>query len=41
MKKITLDDIEQSLTAMQPVISVPRDISLAAKKALDKMLAMS
>jgi quinolinate synthase len=41
MKKITLEDIEQSLTTMQPVISVPQDISLAAKKALDKMLAMS
>lgn len=41
MKKITLDDIEQSLTTMQPVITVPRDVSLAAKKALDKMLAIS
>ena len=41
MKKITLDDIEQSLTTMQPVITVPPDVSLAAKKALDKMLAIS
>jgi quinolinate synthase len=41
MKKITLDDIEQSLETMQPVITVPRDVSLAAKNALDKMLAMS
>jgi quinolinate synthase len=41
MKKITLDDIEQSLITMQPVITVPGDISLAAKKALDKMLAIS
>ena len=41
MKKITLDDIEQSLVAMQPVITVPREISLAAGKTLDKMLAMS
>ena len=41
MKKTTLDDIEKSLTTMQPAITVPRDVSLAAQKALDKMLAMS
>lgn len=41
MKKITLDDIEKSLETMQPVITVPQDVSLAAKNALDKMLAMS
>lgn len=41
MKKITLDDIERSLDTMQPVITVPRDIGLAAKKALDRMLAAS
>ena len=41
MKKITLDDIEQSLKTMQPVITVPRNVSQAAKKALDKMLAVS
>lgn len=41
MKKITLDNIEQSLTAMQPVITVSQEVSLAAKKALDKMLAIS
>jgi len=41
MKKITLDDIEKSLVTMQPVITVPRDVSLAAKAALDKMLALS
>jgi len=41
MKKITLDDIEKSLTTMQPVITVPREVSVAAKKALDKMLALS
>jgi len=41
MKKITLDDIERSLATMQPVITVPREISLAARKTLDKMLAMS
>jgi quinolinate synthase len=41
MKKISLDDIERSLTTMQPVITVPRQVSEAAKKALDKMLAVS
>ena len=41
MKKITLDDIEKSLATMQPVITVSRKVSLAAKKALDKMLAIS
>ena len=41
MKKITLDDIERSLDTMQPVITVPRGIGLAAKNALDKMLATS
>ncbi|MEE9910531.1 MAG: quinolinate synthase NadA [Deltaproteobacteria bacterium] len=41
MKKITLDDIERSLMTMQPVITVSRDVSLAAKKTLDRMLAIS
>jgi quinolinate synthase len=41
MKKITLDDIEISLETMQPVITVPAAISLAAKTALDKMLAIA
>jgi len=41
MKKISLDDIERSLTMMQPVITVPRQVSVAAKKALDRMLAVS
>ena len=41
MKKITLDDIEKSLVTMQPVITVSREVSLAAKNALDKMLALS
>ncbi|NLN38125.1 MAG: quinolinate synthase NadA [Smithella sp.] len=41
MKKITLDDIEKSLTTMQPVVTVPQNISRAAKKALDKMLSLS
>lgn len=41
MKKITLDDIEKSLATMQPVITVSREVSVSAKKALDKMLALS
>ena len=41
MKKITLDDIEKSLATMQPVITVSREVSLAAKNALDKMLELS
>ena len=41
MKKITLDDIEKSLVTMRPVITVSREVSLAAKNALDKMLALS
>lgn len=41
MKKITLEDIEKSLTAMQPVITVPHEMRQAAKKALEKMLAAS
>lgn len=41
MKKITLDDIGKTLATLQPVITVPREISLAAKNALDKMLAIS
>lgn len=41
MKKITLDDIEKSLVTMRPVITVSQEVSLAAKNALDKMLALS
>ena len=41
MKKISLDDIERSLATLQPVVMVSRDVSLAAKKTLDKMLAFS
>jgi quinolinate synthase len=41
MKKITLDDIEQSLATMQPVITVSEDVRFAAKNTLDKMLAIS
>jgi quinolinate synthase len=41
MKKTTLDAIEQSLETMQPAITVSGNIRSAAKKALDKMLALS
>jgi quinolinate synthase len=41
MKKITLDDIERSLAAMQPVITVSREVALASRGALDKMLELS
>ncbi|MBP7763612.1 MAG: quinolinate synthase NadA [Syntrophaceae bacterium] len=41
MKKITLDDIEQSLLTLQPVITVPPEVSEAARKTLDRMLASS
>lgn len=41
MKKITLDAIEQSLETLQPAITVSGNIRSAAKKALDRMLALS
>jgi quinolinate synthase len=41
MKKITLDSIEQSLTTMQPVITVDENVTQAARRALDNMLAAS
>ncbi|HOW57006.1 MAG TPA: quinolinate synthase NadA [Smithellaceae bacterium] len=41
MKKTTLDDIEKSLVAMQPVITVPEEIRASARRALDGMLAVS
>ena len=41
MKKITLEDIEQSLTTLQPIITVSREVSLAAQKALARMLDLS
>ena len=41
MKKMTLADIEQSLTTMQPRITVSAEVRAAAVKALDRMLAIS
>ncbi len=41
MKKITLDDVEKSLTTMQPVITVSSEVRLAARRTLDKMLELS
>jgi quinolinate synthase len=40
MKLITLDKVATALEKMQPRISVPDDISLRAKQALDRMLAI-
>jgi quinolinate synthase len=40
MKLTSLEDVLQSLQTMTPVISVPKDIRLKAKAALDRMLAV-
>ncbi len=40
MKKITLEKILASLESMEPVVSVPEDIRLRAKAAVDRMLAV-
>lgn len=40
MKLTSLEDLLQCLTTMQPVVSVPEEIRLKAKAALDKMLAV-
>jgi quinolinate synthase len=40
MKATTLDDIIESLTEMKNVITVPEDIRVRAKLAVDKMLAV-
>lgn len=40
MKVTTLDDIMESLTEMKNVITVPEDIRVRAKRAVDKMLAV-
>jgi quinolinate synthase len=40
MKLTSLEDILYSLQTMTPVISVPEDIRLKAKAALDRMLAV-
>jgi quinolinate synthase len=40
MKLISLEDVLYSLQTMTPVISVPEDIRIKAKSALDRMLAV-
>ena len=40
MKLTSLEDIRDALLTMSPRITVPEDIRLAAKKALDRMLAI-
>lgn len=40
MKLISLEDIRASLTTMTPEVRVPEDIRIAAKRALDRMLAV-
>ncbi|PKN59991.1 MAG: quinolinate synthase [Deltaproteobacteria bacterium HGW-Deltaproteobacteria-11] len=41
MKKITLADIRAALTEMKTVIDVPEDVRIPAKRALERMLAVS
>jgi quinolinate synthase len=41
MKKITLADIKAALTEMKTVIRVPEDMRIPAKRALERMLAVS
>ncbi len=41
MKKISLADIEKALETLQPAVTVSDDVSRDAKRALDKMLAIS
>jgi quinolinate synthase len=40
MKLISLDDILESLRTMAPVVKVPEEVRVPAKKALDRMLAV-
>jgi quinolinate synthase len=40
MKLISLDDILRSLKTMTPVVKVPEEIRVPAKRALDRMLAV-
>ncbi len=40
MKLISLDDILKSLQTMSPVVKVPEEIRIPAKRALDRMLAV-
>jgi quinolinate synthase len=41
MKKITLADIKSALTEMRNVVKVPEDVRIPAKKALERMLAIT
>jgi len=41
MKKITLADIRAALTEMKTMIAVPEDVRIPAKRALERMLAVS
>ena len=40
MKLTSLEDVLTSLQTMKPVVSVPEEIRLAAKRALDRMIAV-
>lgn len=40
MKLTSLEDILDALTTMGPVVKVPEDIRMAAKRALDRMIAI-
>jgi quinolinate synthase len=40
MKLTSLEDVLISLQTLSPVVSVPEDIRLRAKSALDRMLAV-
>jgi quinolinate synthase len=41
MKKTTLRTIRDALLSMQPVVKVPEDVRVPAKRALDRMLAVT
>ena len=41
MKKVTLKDILAAITGMKTVVKVPEEVRIPAKKALDRMLAIS
>ena len=40
MKLTSLEDILDALTTMAPVVKVPEEIRVPAKRALDRMLAI-
>jgi quinolinate synthase len=41
MKKTTLEDIYRTLKEMKPVVKVPEEVRIPARKALDRMIAIS